>query len=497
MARKTRSTTAKKASECGTREIKGERLRQVKNSRIIRSSQQDRRGRSAEEEQEACPNDFSVIDFHQTYGSFLTRRNPISQDVDPDIAKYWNMLSTTPAMLQLRAQDVGDHYRAAFKHFFNLDPISLHGHVSDAANPFLLTSLLMHLTAHSAEDSDFYFLSEDDRVAPRIATTDASYGGGYGPLAYNASVPLIRPVACGARPFVINTRIPARIDDQVRLAKKGGCVVLVAEIVRAADGTVISAAGWKALLRSCERHCLVLVVDEALTAIRCGAPFAHQLPQYRESGLPDLVLFGKAVRTNGIAIEWQGINIRKLAITDEDTRSFIIASWQERYTEMAPLADLLISTGTLTLAKMEDWPGRARKIGVILRDIIGDEGFARPRAIGGLHSLIYLRRRDYVRTSSPVMGAHNGKFIRWLPVMDEVMMSKDELKTKVFGRGSLAHRRRVAKWFASMALQPRWCARCGEGAGIEKRRLCLRCVANRCEDCEPGVHICPMEGFEV
>jgi len=488
---RTRSTTAKKGSKIGTGGAKSQRLRPQERTRELRSSRQDHRDRDVEEHGESCPMDFPAMDFHQTYGSFLTRKNPISQAVDPDVAKYWNMLSIDPAMLQHYANDIGKRYRSAFKRFFNLDPISVHGHVSDAANPFVLTSLLLHLTAGSADDSDVSFLGEDDRLAPRMAITDASYGAGYGPLAYNSAVPLIRELACGAKPFVVNTRTPAKIDKQVRLAKEEGCVALVAEIVRAADGTVISEAQWKALLEACKKHCLILVVDEALTAIRCGAPFAHQLPQYRSSGLPDLVLFGKAVRTHGIAIEWQGINIQKLAFTDQ---LYTIQHWQERYTEMASPADLLTSIGTLTLAKREDWPQRAQKIGAVLRDIINSEGYARPSAIGGLHSLIYLRQKDYSRNTSPVMGAYAGKYIRWLPVVDDVMMSKDELQVKVFGRGSLAYRKQVAKWFERMKLQPRWCARCGAAAGIKRKRLCPRCVANRCEDCEPRAHVCPMVG---
>lgn len=494
MAR-TRSATAKKASKSGASGVQNESQIQRKRLRNLQSKRQGHRGRSVEEDQETCPNDFPVIDFHQSFGSYLTQKNPISQEVDADVAEYWNTLSTNPSMLQHQVNDIVEHYRAAFKRFFNLDPISLHGHVSDAANPFVLTSLLTLLTENSEEDVSFF--GENEKVAPRIATTDASYGAGYGPLAYASAVPMFRNVACGAIPFVVNTRIPSTIDRQVRQAKQEGCVALVAEIVRAADGTLISEAGWKALLNACERHSLVLIVDEALTAIRCGAPFAHQLPQYRKSGLPDLVLFGKAVRTNGIAIEWQGINIQKLEINDEDLRSYVIAFWQERYTEMAPLADLLTSTGTLILAQAEDWPQRAQQIGAILRDIVKDEGHSKPRAIGGLHSLIYLRQEDYARTSSPVMGAHAGEYVRWLPVMDEVMMSRDELEAKVFGMGSLAHRRRVARWFERMELQPRWCSRCGQGAGLEKRRLCLRCVANRCNECEPGAHVCPMEDLDV
>ena len=87
-------------------------------------------------------------------------------------------------------------------------------------------------------------------------------------------------------------------------------MALIIEIVRAADGSVMSEASWKHILQACKRYCLVLVVDEALTAIRCGAPFAYQLPQYRKHGWPDLVLFRKAIRTNGIAVEWEGINMQ-------------------------------------------------------------------------------------------------------------------------------------------------------------------------------------------
>ena len=38
-----------------------------------------------------------------------------------------------------------------------------------------------------------------------------------------------------------------------------------------------------------------------MMAIRCRAPFAYQRSEYH--GRPDLVLFGKGVKTNGIAID--------------------------------------------------------------------------------------------------------------------------------------------------------------------------------------------------
>jgi len=440
------------------------------------------------------PEDFPDLDFHQSFGLYLTRKSPVSAAVDLKITRYWNILSTSPAMLQHYTADIEECYRKAFRRFFGADPISLHAHVSDAADPLVLTSLLMHLTAH-ATNPDIFFLSEENRSNPRIATTHGSYGAGYGPLAYNSAVPEIRTLASGTKPFIVNTQNPAKIHSQVKRAKAEGCVAPTAEIVRAADGTVISPLAWRNILAACRRHCLVLIVDEAMTAIRCGAPLAHQLPQYRQHGRPDLILFGKAVRTNGIAVEWNGINIRKLGITNEEEREYTTLHWQERLTEMAPTADLLTSWGTLVLAAREDWPQRSQTIGQILRDVVKDEGI-KSSSIGGLHSLIYLRQKDYSRISWPVMGANAGNYVRWLPTMDRVMTSRDELFTKVFGPDSVPHRKQLAAYLSSKGLEPRWCSGCGTAVESGMKVTCPRCVANRCENCEPGEHDCPIEDFD-
>ena len=96
------------------------------------------------------------LDFHQSYGSFLTRKNPISAVVDAGIAEYWALLSTTPTLLQHYIPTISDSYRSAFRKFFKTDPISLHEYISDA-KPFLLASLLMHLTQHATNKGIFVY----------------------------------------------------------------------------------------------------------------------------------------------------------------------------------------------------------------------------------------------------------------------------------------------------------------------------------------------------
>ena len=441
---------------------------------------------------EWCPEEFPDLDFHHSFGSFLTRKNPILDSVDQDVGRYWALLNKSPTMLQYHIHNIGDRYREAFRHFFTAEPISIHGHVSDASSPALLTSLISHLTSDQSMSESNSFLEEDDKANPCVAILEGSYGAGYGPLAHNSVLEFVRPLANGRPPFVIKTHNASSIDNQVKRAKRTGCVALVAEMVRARDGVVMSQTAWKHLLRACEKHNLVLVVDEALTAIRCGAPFAYQLPQFQKNGFPDLVLFGKAVKTNGIAVEWRGINMRKLGITDPDERLFAALQWQERLTEMAPAASLLTSWGTIILAEKEQWPQRAREIGHLLRGLVESEGVKSSR-IGGLHSLLYLRAEDQACIKSPVMGANAGKYVRWFPMMDAVMTSEEDLREKVFGSSSIAHRREVWAYLTSKGIQLGFCSRCGQAVEAGLRVSCQQCVVGTCEDCEPGEHICPME----
>lgn len=440
------------------------------------------------------PEDFPDLDFHQSFGLYLTRKNPISKTVNKDIANYWQILSNTPALLQHYIPDIEEKYRNAFRAFFTVDPISLHGHVSDASSPYLLTSLLLHLTENSPI-RNLFLLSNRDREAPHVAVTKGYYGGGYGPLAHVSIVCDTPKLWSGPTPFVIDTLKPDKINDRIKIAKAKGCTVVIAEIVRSSDGGRITPDAWRRLLQACKRHTLVLVVDEAMTAVRCGAPFAHQLPEYRKYGLPDLILFGKGVKTNGIAIEWDGVNIRKLGITHPEARKYTITSWQERLTESAPPADLLSSWGTLLLAQTENWPQRARVIGKILRDFIEEEGIP-STSIDGLHSMIFVPKKAYGRILWPVMGANAGGYVRWLPTMDRVMTSKTELCSKVFGPDSLPHRKLISAYLRVNNLEPRWCSRCGGAVGAGVKIQCERCVANKCSTCEPGEHECPLDDYD-
>lgn len=68
------------------------------------------------------PEDYLDLDFHNSFGSFLTRKIPVSSDVDPAIARYWSMLHESPTLLQHNIHAIGHKYRDAFRDFFTAEP---------------------------------------------------------------------------------------------------------------------------------------------------------------------------------------------------------------------------------------------------------------------------------------------------------------------------------------------------------------------------------------
>lgn len=221
---------------------------------------------------ETNPEDYPDLDFHHTFGSFLTQKNPVSKDTHPEIATYWDLLGNSPSLLQRHIHQIGHHYREAFRDFFVAEPISLHGHVSDASNVALLTSVISHLVSHASSDIGTLFFEDESKSNPRVAIAADSYGAGYGCLAYNAVIDSNRLVANGPRPIIITMNNPAKINAQIRQAKNQGCIALIVELVCAGTGKVITENAWKHIIKACKKYALILIVDEALTSIRCGAP---------------------------------------------------------------------------------------------------------------------------------------------------------------------------------------------------------------------------------
>ena len=148
-----------------------------------------------------------------------------------------------------------------------------------------------------------------------IAVVEGSYGGGYDQQAHVSVVQSFRDHASGLAPLSIKTTRKESIENNLKKAKGEGCIGVIVDIVRPKNGRVMPAEEWKILVKTCQMLELIVIADETLTAIRCGAPFAYQRAEYWGFA-PDLVLFGKGLQANVIAIDWDGAFVKSLGYSD-------------------------------------------------------------------------------------------------------------------------------------------------------------------------------------
>ncbi|KAK4994697.1 hypothetical protein LTR66_005321, partial [Elasticomyces elasticus] len=211
----------------------------------------------------------------------------------------------------------------------------------------------------------------------------------------------MRSVACGPPPTLIDIDSLHResLHNQLSAAKEQGCIALLIEMIRSSDGHPMEAGAFQAVATQCEKVGLALVVDECLTAFRCGAPFACQRPEYISKACPDFVLFGKGLQICGISINYEGASNRKYLKHGPAFGKQVASSWQSLVTKAVPLPMLIDSLNIIDLAIQHDWASRSQIIGKHLREIIYESMSDSARvpsqaemrqAVGGLDALIYL-----------------------------------------------------------------------------------------------------------
>jgi hypothetical protein len=160
-----------------------------------------------------------------------------------------------------------------------------------------------------------------------------------------------------------------RIGDSLAEAKRRGCIALVIDMVSTENGAVLAPERVKMLKKCCAKEKLWLIVDEALTAIRCGAPFCFQRDEYGKEG-SDLVSFGKGLSVRVLAINFESPMTCGLGFVDTDNRHQTIMYWRALVSRPVTMPVLLDALGILSTARDEDWPKRSLAIGETICDII-------------------------------------------------------------------------------------------------------------------------------
>lgn len=264
-----------------------------------------------------------------------------------------------------------------------------------------------------------------------------------------------------------------RYEPVFRSLVEKGYVGIIVEMVSSTGGEVLHPKHWDALARACEETGLYLVVDEAMTAIRCGAPFACLRTEYSKFH-PSFVLYGKGLRVCGLAAFSDGVTIRRMGYTLDTLRGAVIA-WGDRLSsEVTYVRPLLDSWAIIRCAQEENWTERAISIGEHLRELLTPVS----SRSGGLGSLLYIRKEHAARAN--VIGAAAGsQYIRWIPYLD-VGMHDRQLVRILFGPGSQCLREELKTVLCSSNS----CVVCGDTGDHDARpTICDICFCPICNVC--------------
>jgi hypothetical protein len=271
---------------------------------------------------------------------------------------------------------------------------------------------------------------------------------------------------------------PAFLAELIRL-RSSGHIALLIEIVRQHDGYVLTTEQWDMICSCCEEVGLYVIADEALTAIRCGAPFAFQLPGYAKHR-PSFVQVGKAVVSGGLAVCWDGVRMYRLAGGEED-RTGLVQRWDGLPSLIQDPFLLLRSWGTIILAEKEGWTKRAMDIGHLLRRILREIHPKGKLNISGLAALMYLPT-SLARKMDIIGAAVTEKHCRWMPYLDAGMADDRQLRI-LFGPNGRELRQRISgKDTPSTSMRRRICIVCAE-ASAERFERCEGCFGVVCNFC--------------
>ena len=457
---------------------------------------------------------------------------------DDGTSQLWQDYALNPAAVGRKYHMLLSEYTKLFSRFFGgYYPISLHAHASDALQPTTIASLILNTVATSplvlnspalaprldenpkdtgkrVREFALKFLAWDEShvCAPNFVIAKGCYGAGYGPLVSSVLVAAschappppcvvakkvvqkahaskeweINAIASGPRPVMVDVRTISQdsLDARLAEAKSQGCIALVLDLVSTEDGSTVTPERFGVVKASCARHGLFLIVDETLTAIRCGAPFAFQRSDYAQAEQdkkPDLVIFGKGVGVSGIAVSFEGSMTKGLAYTDAGAIEQTIRYWRALVSRPMRIPTLIEALGILRRAQAEDWPARSVQIGDAVRDVIRElEPGGSAGAIQGLGAVVAVDREMALRFCIMSAIRRRCPTVRWMPRLDGAYTSRKVLMEHVFGPESKEQRQRLSVEADCSGTLPLWCLVCGIEA--TSKDWCRKCFLACCNN---------------
>ncbi|KAJ4347796.1 uncharacterized protein N0V89_009166 [Didymosphaeria variabile] len=425
-------------------------------------------------------------DFHSAWGCTYSARGAINND--PQTRALWLQYLSNPSSVERQFHVLLGSYTNLFADFFgSYYPISLHAHATDALLPTTIASLILNTVATSPlileseelrpkgneapeetgtriRDFSLALLgwTEAHIQAPNFIAIEGIYGAGFGPLAHTSKEWEVQAIAAGPRPVVVNLKAqPSQedLDAQFAAAKARGAIGVVFDMVSTEDGSVLPPTQYAQLKLAAQRNRLLVIVDETMTAIRCGAPFAFQRAEYNPVSndvQPDLVIFGKGLGISGLAIGFAGVITRNFAYKKRADIMQSILYWRAMVSRPVRLPVLLEALGVLRVAHAEDWPARSMAVGETVRDILYElePETKAPGAVRGLGAMIALHRDVAMRLRIQSAIRRRSPWVRWLPKLDRGSIDRDLMMRHVFGKESTERRRALAEEAESVGTMP-------------------------------------------
>ncbi|KAJ5628643.1 hypothetical protein N7490_010871 [Penicillium lividum] len=456
-------------------------------------------------------------DFHNAWGTIYSNSGFIN---DERTRRVWEDYTVNPARVEHQYHVLLNEYTERFQSFFKGHwPITFHAHVSDVLIPTTIASLIMNTASTCplvVEDPLLSPLLKDDPEpekvhqfvrellgwtdahvkTPKLAIVDGIYGGAYGPLAHSSEEWEYRIIGSGPSSIFISLSdfsSEATLLNKLIAAKEEGCVAVVCDLVNASNGSVFPPDLFRLLRSCCNQARICLLVDEAMSAIRCGAPLACQRPEYLEGDLrPDMIAFGKGMGVSGVAINFDGLMMRHLAFHKREQILQSIRFWRSMVTRPIATPVLIEVLGILNVAEAEDWPARSEQIGIAFREFIhryvGNDGHGR-EIVRGLGAFIAVDREISKRFNVMAAFRRRSSWARWIPKLNSTaFVDSHAIERYLVGSGAKPLRNALSKEARKQGTKPLWCYVCGIDAIVED--WCRTCFLGNCgtEDCAKGFH---------
>ncbi|KAL1885140.1 Chitinase 4 [Paecilomyces lecythidis] len=457
-------------------------------------------------------------DFHNGWGTIYSTNGFVNDD---RARRLWEDYTVNPTRVEQQYHVILKEYTDRFQSFFKgYWPITFHAHVSDVLIPTTIASLILNTASTCplvVEDPALSPLLKDDPepekiqqfirgilgwtdrhiTAPRLAIIDGIYGSAYGPLAHSSDEWEYQIIGSGPSSFCISRSDFSSEDvllNKVITAKEQGCVAVVCDLVSASNGSVFPPEHFRLLRSCCSKARICLLVDEAMSAIRCGAPWACQRSEYFEDGSlqPDFVSFGKGMGVSGVAVNFSGLMMRHLAYHKQDQIFQTIRFWRAMVTRPIATPVLIEALGILNMAEAENWPTRSEQIGIAYREffrrhIKSDQ--TGKDIVRGLGAFIAIDREFSKQFRVMAASRRRSPWVRWIPKLNSpAAVDSIAIEKYLVGPGAKSLRRAQTIEAEKLGTTPLWCYVCGMDAIVED--WCRTCFLGHCgfEDCAEGFH---------